>query len=92
MQDCVYSRYNDGLNALNEYIHNNFYLTNFHFTIINLYKLKVYDQYLLTYNSVALSKIQNDLQISSDNLIAELEYFIFKQQLKAKIDRDMLVR
>lgn len=64
---------------LQKFLQTSLFLHNFNFTLLNAFKLKVYDQYLLTYNAVKLEQLRKDLEIADDTLIDELEYFIFKE-------------
>ena len=77
--NCQYEKFPQAIGSLVQFLKSNFYLQNYAKTVMNLFKAKVYDQYLKTYNSVLLDKVSSDFQIQTAALRKELEYFIFTE-------------
>ncbi|CAL5984970.1 26S_proteasome non-ATPase regulatory subunit 6 [Hexamita inflata] len=90
--NCQYEGFQNAVELLRTEVKMNFYVSKYAEVLVDLFKAKVYEQYLKTYNSVALDKISFDLKVDKSQLINELEYFIFTDQLKAKMNEAMLIK
>eukprot|EP00703_Trepomonas_sp_PC1_P000959 JAP95647.1 26S proteasome non-ATPase regulatory subunit 6 [Trepomonas sp. PC1] len=90
--DCDYSHYTTTIQEYQSALEGHYLLMKYSGLLTDLLKSKIYEQYLKTYQSVQLVKIAEDFKIDRNQLVQELEYFIFKKLLQAKMTEEFLVR
>lgn len=90
--DCKYDQFIPSIQEAKKFFDHHFYLHRFSECLVDLFKAKIYEQYLRTYDQVQYVQMANDLKVEPERLQAELEYFVFTKQVKARMTPTSLKR